>query len=176
MNFLFFFVVVLKHFPNKIPVKESSQKGHSCKIGGPGGEDPEATSPHSAEVGPGRIQLQCQGRVATYQCMSVTFLNMQMAQLNVHHWLGAATMSLKWVQLHKWWLFGSNRFKNCGPFPERIRLKTYDQLASMSDMQQVDGECTPDVTDASSAKQLSCCFCGLSRWPGQIFTAWTKQQ
>lgn len=43
--FCLFVCFLLCTFQTKLPVKDSSQKGHSCKIGGPAGEDPEATSP-----------------------------------------------------------------------------------------------------------------------------------
>lgn len=54
---LSFFFFVLERFPTKLPVNQSSQKGHSCKIKGPAGEGPEATSPCSTEVSSGRTSI-----------------------------------------------------------------------------------------------------------------------
>lgn len=113
--------------------------------------------------------------ISTHVSHLFIFFNLQTAQLNDHHWLAAATKSLKWVQLAQvvtvWQSSlqkAADRFQRGSDWKSTIsRRACLTSSRSMAHARQM-SQMSPRWSS------FSCCFCGLSRWPGQTFTAWTK--
>lgn len=148
-------------------VNQSSQKGHSCKFKGLGGEDPDATSPCSTEVSSGRTS-SCSvldGLLHICACQCAESINEPSRLSGCSHRVFEETMTAQTV-----W---KSLFQNLYLIS---REDEAEKKRSSVDSQQVDDTCAPDVARCflCSLEQLSCFFCGLSRWPGHIFTAWTK--